>query len=96
MSNLSEVEIGFKVIREDRLLCGHINLIFLGDWETPHKSFTSSHQELLSKPLKGFTLDDAKSLSIISIGFDSCLLELITCSDEPKPCALLGAADVMG
>lgn len=33
---------------------------------------------------------------MISIDFDGCLLELRVCSDEPKPCALLGDADVMG
>lgn len=58
MSNLSDAEIGFKVIREDRLLCGCINLIFLGDQAKTHKSFTSSHQELLSEAMKGFALDD--------------------------------------
>lgn len=96
MLNLREVEIGLKVIREDRLLCGCINLIFLVHQAKPRKSFTSSHQELLSKALKGFTLDDPKSLFIISTDFDGCLLELIICSDEPKPCALLGDVDVMG
>lgn len=50
----------------------------------------------MSKALKSFTLGDAKSLSIISIDFDVCLLELIICSVEPEPCALLGDADVMG
>lgn len=96
MSNLSEAEIGFKVIRGHRLLCGCINLIFLGDRAKPHKSFTSSHQELLSKALRRFTLHDPKSLSIISIDIDVCLLELLICSDEPEPCASLGDADVMG
>lgn len=63
--NMSGAEIGFKVIREDRLLCGCRNLTFLGDRQKkPHKSFTSTPQELLSKAPKGFTLDDPKSLPL--------------------------------
>lgn len=40
--------------------------------------------------MKDFIHDDPKSFSILSIDF-----ELIICSAEPKPCALLGDADVV-
>lgn len=35
MSDLSEAEIGCRVVREDRLLGGGMNLLFLGDQAKP-------------------------------------------------------------
>lgn len=65
MINLSQVETGFKVLLEDRLLCGCINLVILEYQAKSPKFFTSSHQELPSKAVKDFIRDDPKSFSIL-------------------------------